>query len=191
MLFETRLQFSCWSIDSKVPVRKPSFLINESILVDVLHRSYTHWSKLQKEHQRILIHIIYMHGRGAGCEWSWLKFVVQYMVFDSIYKYLHRSGRISYVSHSKRIFEVCNILENDVNHKLAYKAIELRNELVHEASIEGITPGTVGDDIYLYASWLYRLNQRLICSIIGYQNKFSKSKACIMGSQYFDRIDTW
>jgi len=189
VLFETRLQFEGWKFDGKVRIKdEPSILLNKGALSDALSYIYSQWCSWDANVQARVVNILYMHGRAKSCEWEWYRFLTQYLVFDSIYKLAMELKLVSRnLKHSMRLVRLCEKFEIPYDSDTVERIWELRNELVHEASIDGRAPGTIPDDTFYMSKWLERLNARLIFGIGGYQNDFVRSGWWFFGWQSFSQ----
>jgi hypothetical protein len=111
------------------------------------------------------------------------------MVFDAIYK-LHTTlnPKSPKAQNHKGRFEVL-LPEYGIptNSKLMDKLYKARNELFHEAMWTGSTIGFGSSerDVYYLPHHLSRLNSRLICGVVGYQNDYLDSVWWEMGTFSF------
>jgi hypothetical protein len=175
-IFGTRLQFSNWRFDGKVPTKYKNN-ISKDILSHFISYVYRKWKVLNLEQRKYYINILYMHGKARSCEWEWDEFIYQYMVFDAIYRFYVMLGNNEIKGHKQRLIDLCqhfNLKKDDDKLDKIYK---LRNDLFHEALWYRDTPGLkkIHSDSHLMPKCLERLNSQLIVAIIGYQNNYSKS----------------
>jgi hypothetical protein len=180
-IFGTRLQFSDWRFDGKVPTKSKNYLFySQDVLSHFISYAYQKWKTLNPIQRRYYINILYMHGKAKSCEWEWDEFAYQYMVFDAIYRLYVKLGNEEikgYKAHERRLSVLCqhfNIEKDDSRLSQIYK---LRNDLFHEALWYSGTPGLQKKqpDSHLIPKCLERLNSQLIVAIIGYQNNYSMS----------------
>lgn len=185
--FGTRLQFSDWRFDGKVPIKPTnSFLYGPEAPADFLSRVYEAWRAWTPELRKRYINILYVHGKAKSCEWEWDAFLYQYMVFDAIYRFYVMSGGAEITGHKNRLIGLCGHFEIKQSDKHIDDIYALRNGLFHEALWDGNTPGFGLGEAYHSVRWLERLNSRLIVAIAGYNNKFIKTGWWFMGWQSFD-----
>jgi hypothetical protein len=186
--FGTRLQFSDWRFDGKVPTKRMNnFLHASDVPSNFISHVYQHWRKLPNDLRTRYVNILYMHGRARSCEWEWDAFIYQYMVFDAIYKFYELSGNKKISSHKKRLESLCRHYEIPYDVAQLDRIYKLRNELFHEALWDGGTPGLQysDSDTHLTAKWLERLNSRLIVSISDYRNDYTRSGWWFFGWESF------
>lgn len=87
-LFGTRLQFSDWKFDARVPINYTSdIVIYDRSLFHFLEFTYSWWRSLTSESQIKYINILYVFTRARSMIWQWEKFAHQYMVFDAIFNF--------------------------------------------------------------------------------------------------------
>jgi hypothetical protein len=106
--FGTRLQFSDWRFDGKIPIKRMnSFVHTSDVLSSFVSYVYQQWRMLSDELRTRYVNILYMHGKARSCEWEWDAFLYQYMVFDAIYKFYELSGNPKIIGHEKRLKGPC------------------------------------------------------------------------------------
>ncbi|RFF29700.1 hypothetical protein [Wenzhouxiangella sediminis] len=191
LLFDTRLQFDGWRFDGKVPIPdKSSILLLRGALEDSLSAIYQNWRLWSESHRNFFVKILYMHARAKSCEWSWYRFLTEYMVLDAIHRFSVQRGILkNEVKHRDRIIQMCEQFEVPQDARTIESIVSVRNELIHEASIEGALPGTRTDDTFHLSKWLGRLNSRLIFAVSGYPNEFVRSGWWFFGWQRFNKAD--
>lgn len=184
--FGTRLQFSDWKFDGKVPIKPSNSLsYGAGVPADFLSRVYKTWKTWNPELRKRYVNILYMHGKAKSCEWEWDSFIYQYMVFDAIYRLYVMLGAAEIVGHRNRLIGLCEKFGIPCSIKHVHDIYALRNGLFHEALWNGNTPGFGLSEAYLSVRWLERLNARLIVAIAGYDNNFVKSGWWFFGWQSF------
>lgn len=187
--FGTRLQFKDWRFDGKVPIdASNSFLYQEDIPCHYLAHAYQTWRTWDEEQRKRYVNILYMFDRTKSCEWEWDAFTYQYIVFDAIYRFHVLQGNEEIRGHKNRLFGLCEFYGIARNDETIEEIYHLRNNLFHEALWDGGTPGYSHSEAYLSEIWLGRLNSRLIVSLTGYNNIFSKSGWWSFGWQRFDKF---
>jgi hypothetical protein len=192
-IFGTRLQRSEWRFDGRVPImRQDSFSINDDIALDFVLHTYN-WGRGQNEDVRMrLLSILHSYSRACSIEFEWDSFPVHYMVFDALFKLqgcltpISKKGLPSHKQRFNYFLEKYGIAHNQGTVELLYRE---RNSLIHEALLASAPLGfaAAGGDEHLLPMFLARLNARLICCIVGYNNRFSRSGWDFFGWQHFDK----
>jgi hypothetical protein len=189
--FGTRLQFSDWRFDGKIPTKRMnSFLHASDVPSSFVSHVYQQWKNLSDELKTRYVNILYMHGKVKSCEWEWDAFIYQYMVFDAIYKFYVLSGNQEIHGHKNRLKGLCKHFEVPYDNNQIDLIYELRNEFFHEALWEGATPGlSLKPSTSFYTvKWLDRLNSRLIVAITGYRNDYTRSGWWFFGWEPFGKF---
>lgn len=177
-LFGTRLQFSDWRFDGKVPIKYKNYLFfKPDTLSDFVSKSYKKWKTLPLNQRNYYINILYMHGKAKSYDWEWDEFIYQYMVFDAIYRFYVSQGNIEAKGHKDRFYKLCNHFEINYLKERIDQIYNLRNNLFHEALWDSGTPGLQkkSETSHLIVKCLERLNSKLIVACLGYNNKYSKT----------------
>lgn len=180
MLYGTRLQLAEWQFDGRVPL-KPlnNIYISEETSLHFLEHFYKWWKALAPKQRTSTVNILYVHTRANSLEWDWDSFIHHYMTFDAIYRLHADLTPAAPVARSHR--ERFNVLINTYgvapNDTLVDKIYKTRNELFHEAMWTGATIGYGSKDqgAFHLPRHLSRLNERLLCNLIGYKNEFATS----------------
>ncbi|MCB1949930.1 hypothetical protein [Nitrosomonas sp.] len=185
--FGTRLQFSDWRMDGKVPT-KPSncFLYQDDVPGHFTSHVYNTWKLWNAEIRKRYINILYMHSKADSCEWEWDEFLYRYMVLDAIYYLYELLGNKRIHGHRNRIIGLCEFFEIKYDIDKVNEIYVLRNSFFHEALWDGNTPGLGINDAFKTEKWLRRLNSRLIVAIANYRNDFAKSGWWFFGWENFD-----
>ena len=177
-IFGTRLQFSDWRFDGKVPTKYKNYLFySQGVQGHFISHAYNRWKTLNPKQRKYYINILYMHGKAKSCEWEWDEFLYQYMVFDAIYKLYVSLGNEEIGGHSNRIKGLCEYFNIRYEPELITRICTIRNDLFHEALWCSGTPGLqkIQSDSHLIPKCLERLNSQLIVAIIDYKNNYSRS----------------
>lgn len=178
-LFGTRLQFSDWQFDARVPLKCTNdIIILDRHLFHVLEFVYNWWSGLASGYQLKYINILYVFTRSRSLQWQWEKFSHHYMVFDAIFNLYKELNSIKKnVNHRERfdiLFDEYGVPNNE---DLVDQIYSTRNNLFHEAiwgeNLFGFGPSD--SKIQTLPLHLKALNSRLICSLTGYKNEYSNS----------------
>lgn len=192
-IFGTRLQRSEWRFDGRVPiVRQDSFSINDDIAIDFVLHTYKWWKGKNEDVRLRLVSILHSYSRACSIEFEWDSFPVQYMVFDALFKLescLPTKSKKDVPSHKLRfsyLLKKYEIGHNEITVELLRKE---RNSLIHEALLASAPLGfaAAGGNEHLLPMYLARLNARLICCVVGYNNRFSRSGWDFFGWQHFDK----
>lgn len=86
-LYGTRLQFSDWRFEGRVPLKPTNnILFSPETCLDFLGYIYKWWRLKPPDIRTRLINILYVLTRARSLEWDWDAFIHHYMVFDAIYK---------------------------------------------------------------------------------------------------------
>ena len=178
-IFGTRLQFSAWRFDGRVPTKYKNYLFYSSdTLSHFISFVYAKWKTLKPEQRKYYINILYMHGKAKSCIWEWDEFLYQYMVFDAIYRFYVMLGNNEIKGgHKKRLFSLCDYFNIQKDSDRLNEIYNLRNNLFHEALWYGDMIGfnKNNKNSHRIPKCLERLNSQLIVAVIGYQNNYSKS----------------
>ncbi len=192
-LYGTRLQFSDWFFEGKVPVNTHhSFFASPKIANQVLSKAYKFWLTLDDTLRRIFTNILFMHIKAKCYEWDWEKFTIEYMVFDALFKISKslNDSFFKYITHKQRLMSMCEFYSISYKATTLEQIVKLRNELFHETLWDGGMP-TSGKSHFAFfaADHLHRLNDRIITALIGYKNNFSKSTWESPNQFLFDEMD--
>lgn len=189
--FGTRLQFSNWRFDGKVPIKcKNDFSFSADIPSIFISHVYQKWKTLDAKLRILYINILYMHGKAKSCEWHWDEFLYQYMVFDAIYNFATEGKKIKGLTHEGRFKYLCDKFVIHYDNENQFKEIYmLRNDLFHEGLWDGGMPGFSQKNrinSYRNLKQLERLNSRLIVEISGYKNISKPPSYWSLGLEPFD-----
>lgn len=182
-LFETRLQFSDWRFDGKVPIKcKKYFSFSADVPSIFLSHVYQKWKTLDSKLRILYINILFMHGKAKSCDWQWDEFLYRYMVFDAIYNFategkkavkIMQNGKSISVTHKLRFKYLCDNFGIHYDNEEQFEEIyDLRNDLFHEGLWDGWMPGlSLHNSNYPYRilKKLERHNSRLIVAISDYK----------------------
>jgi len=178
-LYGTRLQLSDWKFEGRIPFKPVNNIyITDDTILHFLTHTYSWWRKLTESQRIKFVNILYVYNRAKSLEWDWDMFLNQYMVFDALYKFhLEFKSNLFAKNHRHRFDVLCNEY-SVVNDDLINKIYNTRNNLFHEAiwvQSSAIGFGSKDSDAHQLPYHLSRLNERIICSITGYNNEFSSS----------------
>ncbi len=201
-----RLEFCDWVIDCKFSLLKDQsykyFLTNKGVVInDFLNQSIATFKSWSDQNQMRITNILFLHNRATVYMFEWEWFSTEYMIFDGLYKLLSSlNNDKTKVKHEERINQVINDLNLMNNNEEVKKIVYLRNNLIHEC-LWGITtdkpndimrkfPGiSQGYDVISTCHNIRKLNQRIICAILGYHNEYSKSSWTLIDNLQFDLLN--
>jgi hypothetical protein len=177
-LFATRLQFADWFFDGRVPLlRRHRFwlrMTHPRQTESYLAHSFKIWSAWPEPERKRFTNILYMFSRACVYEWDWEEFIIQYVVFDGLWKMgeqLH--GLPAKTAHKHRARKLCAHFGFDVDNWIQNKWIdvdkmaELRNDLFHETLWHGARPSsTIGRLGYSIPARMSVLNETLIAKFL-------------------------
>ena len=183
ILFNTRLQFTDWWFEGKIPISDHQyFYAGPKEAEECLDYAYRFWKNLNGEYKKLLINVLFMHIKTRSYEWDWEKFTFEYMVFDGLYKIIKRTHpEVNKMNKDnerlgRKLKLVCDYFSISYKKETLTKIGALRNNLFHEALWDTGLPIVAGSTFSFYApEHLHKLNQRIITCLVGYNNKFSRS----------------
>jgi hypothetical protein len=186
-LFGTRLQFSEWRMEGRVPINSNhNISISEEVAAHFLESVYCEWREWPEESRKRFVNILYVYTRAKSLEWDWDAFMWQYTTFDALYKlYSELCGKTA-DSHPKRFNLVCDAFGIQYKKELINDICNARRLLVHEAMWVDTSIGHAVDNKQLKFH-LARFNARLICALAGYRNEYTRSTWASMGAFIFDK----
>ena len=189
-LYGTRLQFSDWRFEGRVPYKSTNnIFFHPETCLEFLGHTYDWWRSKPADIRTRLINILYVLTRARSLEWEWDAFTHQYMVFDAIYRLhttLHPSAPKAQ-NHRGRFDVLLSEYGIPTDDALVNKMYNARNELFHEAMWTGSTIGfgSIDREAYYFPHHLSRLNSRLICGLVDYRNDYLGSVWWAMGTFSF------
>jgi len=178
-LFGTRLQFSKWFVDMRVPIKKDTrdFFLTAGTAGRFLSDAYEAWRGWPPGTQDRVVNALYMNSRSPSYEWDWERFAVDYMVFDALYKTTHELHGLECRTHYDRLPSMCRQYGVPVEPTWLKAIYDLRNELFHESLWDGHQPGvSTGEDAFRAALNLRYMNLRLIAGVLGYTGDYLRSE---------------
>jgi hypothetical protein len=149
-LFGTRLQFSDWYFDGRVPVtarHRTVLTVATSYKAQrYLDLAFRTWAAWPEPEQRRFISILYVFSRTCAYQWDWEEFMIQYMVLDALWKMGERLFRLRAKNHQDRVRVLCAHFSYNVENWIDVKElVRLRNDLFHETLWHQARPSsTVG-----------------------------------------------
>lgn len=170
-LFRTRLQFSDWYFDGRIPIKRgnPHFR-SASQTGDYLSIAYKVWSSWPERERKRFTNILYMFSRADIYRWDWEEFIIQYMVLDACWAMAERLFGLRARSHGDRINKLCDEFSLTQFPKTVdiRGMVKLRNDLFHETLwFDGRPGSTIGNLRYHIPTVMgFYLNGPLILGII-------------------------
>ena len=169
-LFQTRLQFSDWLIDGRIPMKRNRVLMNTPNEASVcLSHAFKIWSGWCDADKKRFISILFIHSRSAVYQWGWEEFMIQYMVLDACWKMAESLFDIKAKSHSDRANVLCKIFSLGLDNSFIdlNAMVKLRNDLFHESLWFQNRPGaSIGRLPYHMPMRMRIMNQLLIVGLI-------------------------
>ena len=148
-LFRTRLQFSDWYFDGRIPVKRHSPQVHNAAQAgQYISLAYKVWSSWPERERKRFVNILYMFSRGAIYRWDWEELIIQYMVLDTCWKMAEKLFGLRSKGHAERVEVLCKRFsliqfEKTVDIK---EMVRLRNGLFHETLWHDARPGaTLGN----------------------------------------------
>ena len=187
-----RLQFSEWWFDGRIPiVSQNNFGLYPKLLEQFVIQSYNRWRKFDTEYQKWFINILFMHNKSISYTWDWEKFMVNYTVFDGIYRLYTEINSIKKIriKHEDRLLYVCKALNIPVHEEYIKNIYSLRNDLFHQAIWDGGLPTSSEDKYkgYYQHNNLRRLNIRAIIALLEFETEFIQTPWWFINKLIFDR----
>ncbi len=183
MIGTLRARFHLMNITGFYPAPK--------IANQVLDVAYKFWLTLDESLKRIFTNVLFMHLKAKCYEWDWEKFTMEYMVFDALYKLTISKYNDCPKSkfHPQRLKTICDYYKIQFKVSTLENIAKLRRELYHETLWDGGMP-TSGQSHFSFCApnHLHRLNDRIITSLIGYNNQYSKTTWESPNQFLFDEI---
>jgi len=132
-IFGTRLQFHDWWHDGRVTIKSSHNInITKVVIEDFISKSFKKWNSWTCEIRKWFLNVLIMHSRAPTYEWDWERLMIEYMVFDGIYKITSDLYQISANGHRQRfetLFSQFGLkLDNDKIDEIHH----LRNNLFHQ-----------------------------------------------------------
>jgi len=150
-LFATRLQFSDWYFDGRVPVaarhRTVLTVTTGHHAEQYLDRAFKTWAAWPEPEQRRFTSILYVFSRTCAYQWDWEEFIIQYMVLDALWKMGQQLFSLRAKNHEDRVRVLCAHFSYNVENWIDVKElVRLRNDLFHETLWHQARPSsTVGE----------------------------------------------
>ena len=186
-LYDCRCQFADWQLDSRVPVpRRPNkFWLRPEHLTSILNQVLDRALFLSDDQLTATLNVLHLRNKLTSYDWYWERFVWAYICVDGCWRVLagarptewagtgevtHSNG--NYTPHAQRLNRLCDCLGIDRSHSedqdLLDLAVSLRNNVIHEFSWEGSTPGMGSSgDGFMADFGLRRFLDRLLFHLLG------------------------
>jgi len=146
------------------------------------------WRDILPKNQISLNNLLFLHNRGPVYEWTWEYFLIEYQVFDSLWKIGRDNNIFEHAPHCKRIYKVCNKYKMMIENNTIDGIVTLRNDLFHEALWDKNDLFIDSDSSMRLPLYLRKLNQRFLFALLGYTGGYIKSpwNAHVKHLFYFD-----
>ncbi len=176
-LFGRRFQFEGWWYDSRVPLDNHHNLIfSVKDCESFLNHSVREWRSWRAERQARISNLLFMHSRAISYQWDWEKFMIEYAVFDGIWRSFAEKTKITEPKHHQRLTTILTYFKMTQDKSVLNRIIDLRNDLFHETLWDKGQPCTArSSDAFHSYFQLRRIVERLIPAILGYQTKYISS----------------
>jgi hypothetical protein len=184
-LFGARLQFKDWYVDGRILAENPWLITTPESESKFLSHCYSTWKKWEKTSQRSMINILFMNSKSPCHEWDWERFMINYMVFDALFKLAQNLEFVSKLKRRKHeerydamqeAFQLAPDIRSRPSDSLSIfrTMAKLRNNLFHEALWDQTSPGgSVSETARFSVQWLRRINQRIIPAILGFETRYT------------------
>jgi len=187
-LMGVRAQFSDWWFDGAAPtVTDEISPIADDDLGQVLDRMIKTWQTFPPLTQSRFVSILYVENRNQTYPWYWEQFMFRYTAFDAIYRCLIDIDAVPPAkAHGQRFKALADsglLHWSPEEEKIVEAFVRVRNELVHEAMLEGGAPGSDAGEVLQLAFHLKRLNERLVLRLSNVRCGFVDSP--------WNRLDTF
>jgi len=186
-LFSTRLQFSDWWVEGRIPIKPTTNVhVNLQTAENFVSKAIRTWKKLHRRDKMIVSNMLYLYSKSGSVEWDWERFQMEYTVFDACHAIVSRQQSWPYIPHKKRFKKVCQFHGLRYNGRLVQKFVYLRNNLIHEALWDGGQVHTARSSASFMASYhLRRFNHRLITAILTGRSEYTSSPWWFLGTFAF------
>jgi hypothetical protein len=195
-LFQTRLQFYDWWFTGKIPIHEDSHggigTLDKIVVQDFLSASYKKWNEFSKDDKKRFTNVLYMHARAFSYEWDWEEFMIEYMVFDGLWKIAQNKYKIKDEGHSKRMKILLTKFEVPVDKDKIEKIVKyLRNKLLHETLwCEGQPDSAGNQESHHLIMCLRHIINRLIPALLDYNAPFIKTPWWYTGNFLFEKSNS-
>jgi hypothetical protein len=170
-----RAQFADWWMDGRIQVRSNSDAepLYQREVGAFLQRAMDRWWSFSDRDRRVLVNALFMHNRAPMYEWPWERFLVEYQVFDAIFRIAQRVDGVPDKGHAKRFENAVARYGLFDDPDLFRKMVDLRNDLVHETLwVGGMPTAGGGEDGFYSWIWLKNINQRFAMAVLGFAGPY-------------------
>jgi len=199
-IYGTRLQFSDWWVDGKVPFKNRQGTdvgVMDSDVKEIVKAACLKWSSLPSNEMRAAFtNALFFHGKMLSTDWEWEKFLIEYIVFDALWFATGLKSRFGDVKHKERLRRAASEYRLCVIEERFKELVDLRNDLFHQCIWAERMPGEAGKSMSVaYAPWhLRRFNSVLILSFVTETEALESYNWTSLGGPliFFDRnTSTW
>lgn len=188
-----RVQFDDWWMDGRLPSRcqsdaPPHSAREVSVCLDV---AVATWMRADDRAKRVLTNAIFMHNRAPSYEWSWERFIIEYQVFDALFRVAVRVHGVKDPRvHADRFAAFGDAFGLHQDAERIATIVQLRNDLFHETLWVGGTPtGDESEGGYYGAIWLQHINQRMGLAVLGFSGSYVRSEWASLLARFLDLDD--
>lgn len=137
-------------------------------LTESLKKLIDFWDELSEKNKKTLNNLLFLHSRAPIYEYTWERFLLEYQVFDSLWRIgkdikLYLGG-----NHSERITIVCTKFNMMIDESLIKSIVDLRNDLFHQSLWDKNTLDYDSHRTVTQCLYLDKLNQRFLFALLGY-----------------------
>ncbi len=184
-LYGTRLEFSDWWIDGRIPVRTPNIIhFQKEHTQRFVSQAVHNWLAMSEKIRILVVNALYVYSRAGSLEWDWERFLHEYMVFDACYSIAEAEGRCRSANQKGRFDALCRAYGVKANDSLTKYFVKLRNRLFHQALWDDGQPGTArSGDSFMAPIHLRRLNHKLLAVILSGQSDYTSSAWWYLGNE--------
>lgn len=199
-LFRTRVQFSDWRHEGRIPRGLPSIHNHASEIAPFLSSVVATARAASRADRRVLASLFFLHARAGSRDFTWEQLLHRYPVVDGVWRL--RGKQVAeerglrrpkdQTPHGRRIAMMLEALGMWHNAELIEQIVRHRNNLFHETTWADHVPGIVVDREAARAAVaavenLRRLCERLICAAIGWFSPFTRSRWNSLSAFSFSR----
>lgn len=184
-LYGTKLQFSNWFIEGRVPTKTQTINLSLSAthVVTFFSRAVPSWSAYSANNKKRMINLLFVHSIAGAVEWDWQRFQLEYMVTDACYGIASETHGCQAKKHEERLNALSDTFGLAKEPSLFKLIVRLRNDLFHETLWDGgrIFTSPTTDSFYAPLH-LRRFNHRLITAMLCGQGRYTKTRWTSIGT---------
>lgn len=186
-VYGIRLQFSDWWFDGRVSLKPMSdFCVTATKAEEFISAAWNQWRLWLPKDRKRFTNILYLQNRTSLYRWDWERFLMNYVIFDSLYATAHSAAGVTANRHAERLKAMCTyfgVKQDDPSFK---EIVRLRNDLFHESFWDAGSPCTrCSDTAFQLVYDFERLNRRLTVGLTGFPTEYLKSSWHVAGVAAF------